>query len=95
MKSGLDLRGLQEASRDDLSQALALLDIKQGQELRGVLSTLLLHYILLEVFLQPLCHPTFISHEYEMINCLQDIVLEAEGSVAEDPKDCSTLHIYV
>ena len=47
-------------------------DIKQGQELRGVLSTLLLHYILLE-----------------------DIVLEAEGSVAEDPKDCSILHIYV
>ena len=46
--------------------------INQGQELRGVLSTLLLHYILLE-----------------------DIVLEAEGSVAEDPKDCSILHIYV
>ena len=95
MKGGLDLRGLQEASRDDLCQALALWDIKQGQELRGVLSTLLLHYILLEVFLRPLCHPTFITHERKMTNCLQDIVLEAEGSVAEDPKDCSILHIYV
>ena len=72
MKGGLDMQGLQEASKDDLCQALALWDIKQGQELRGVLSTLLLHYILLE-----------------------DIVLEAEGSVAEDPKDCSILHIYV
>ena len=69
MKGGLDMRGLQEASRDDLCQALALWDIKQaplfdlnlavsslwdinqGQELRGVLSTLLLHYILLEVSL--------------------------------------------
>jgi len=72
LKGGLDMRGLQEASRDDLCQALALWDIKQGQELRGVLSTLLLHYILLE-----------------------DIMLEAEGSVAEDPKDCSILHIYL
>ena len=44
------MRGLQEANTDDLCQALALWDIKQGQELRGVLSTLLLHYILLEVF---------------------------------------------
>ena len=51
LKSGLDMRGLQDATRDDLCQALALWDIKQGQELRGVLSTLLLHYILLEVFL--------------------------------------------
>ena len=50
LKGGLDRRGLQEASTDDLCQALALWDIKQGQELRGVLSTLLLHYILLEVF---------------------------------------------
>ena len=30
-----------------------------------------------------------------MTNCTQDIVLEAEGAVAEDPKDCSILHIYV
>ena len=37
-------------------QALALWDIKQGQELRGVLSNLLLHYILLEVFLSCPCH---------------------------------------
>ena len=29
MKGGLDMRGLQEASRDDLCQALALWDIKQ------------------------------------------------------------------
>jgi len=72
LKAGLNMQGLQEANKDDLCQALALWDIKQGQELRGVLSTLLLHYILLE-----------------------DIVLEAEGSVAEDPKDCSILHIYV
>jgi len=72
LKGGLNMQGLQEAAKDDLYQALALWDIKQGQELRGVLSTLLLHYILLE-----------------------DIVLEAEGSVAEDPKDCSILHIYV
>ena len=50
MKGGVDMRGLQEANTDDLCQALALWDIKQGQELRGVLSTLLLHYILLEVF---------------------------------------------
>ena len=32
---------------------------------------------------------------HKMTNCMQDIVLEAEGSVAEDPKDCSILHIYV
>ena len=51
MKSGVDMRGLQQANKDDLCQALALWDIKQGQELRCVLSTLLLHYILLEVFL--------------------------------------------
>ena len=38
---------------------------------------------------------TVISHEHKMTNCMQDIVLEAEGSVAEDPKDCSILHIYV
>lgn len=62
----------EEATRDDLCQALALWDIKQGQELRGVLSNLLLHYILLE-----------------------DIVLEAEGSVAKNPKDSPCLHIYV
>ena len=35
-----------------VTQALALMDIKQGQELRGVLSTLLLDYILLEVSLE-------------------------------------------
>ena len=35
-----------------VTQALALWDIKQGQELRGVLSTLLLDYILLEVSLE-------------------------------------------
>ena len=29
LKGGLDMRGLQEASRDDLCQALALWDIKQ------------------------------------------------------------------
>ena len=52
LKGGLDMQGLQEASRDDLCQALGLWDIKQGQELRGVLSTLLLHYILLEVSLK-------------------------------------------
>ena len=46
------MQGLQEAAKDDLYQALALWDIKQGQELRGVLSTLLLHYILLEVSLK-------------------------------------------
>ena len=57
MKSGVDMRGLQQANKDDLCQALALWDIKQGQELRGVLSTLLLHYILLEVFPSPCpCH---------------------------------------
>ena len=44
------MRQLQEASRDDLCQALILWDINQGQELRGVLNTLLLHYIWLEVF---------------------------------------------
>jgi len=72
LKGGLTMEGLMDSTKDDLCQALALMDIKQGQELRGVLSTLLLDYILLE-----------------------DIVLEAEGTVAEDPKDCSILHIYV
>ena len=46
------MQGLQEAGGADLCQALGLWDIKQGQELRGVLSTLLLHYILLEVSLK-------------------------------------------
>ena len=45
------MSGLVQPNKDDVGQALALLDIMQGQELRGVLSTLLLHYILLEVFL--------------------------------------------
>ena len=65
--------------------------MNQGQELRGVLSTLLLHYILLEVFLSS----PLIVHECKVTNCWQDIMLEAEGSVTEDPKDCSILHIYV
>ena len=34
MKGGLDMRGLQEASRDDLCQALALWDIKQVMMVR-------------------------------------------------------------
>ena len=51
MKASVDMSGLVQPNKDDVGQALALLDIMQGQELRGVLSTLLLHYILLEVFL--------------------------------------------
>ena len=41
---------LQEASSDDLWQALILTDITHGQELCSVLYTLLLRYIWLEVF---------------------------------------------
>ena len=76
-----------------VTQALALWDIKQGQELRGVLSTLLLHYILLEVSLK--CSTLIPRVARRNKNSAQDIVLEAEGTVAEDPKDCSILHIYV